>query len=92
MPHYAYVCNSCKHAFDVLQSMSAEPVKECPQCKGPVTRLISGGAGVMFKGSGFYDTDYKKKSGSASDKKSDPSCGCSGCHKQKSCPSSDTRS
>lgn len=58
MPTYEYECLKCKHRFDRFQSMSAEPVKICPECGGPVERLISGGAGVIFKGSGFHATDY----------------------------------
>jgi putative FmdB family regulatory protein len=58
MPTYEYECRECKHRFDRFQSMSAEPVKICPKCGGPVERLISGGAGIIFKGSGFHATDY----------------------------------
>ncbi len=61
MPTYEYRCNKCKHTFEEFQSMSADPVKRCPKCgKNSVQRLISAGAGVIFKGSGFYETDYKR--------------------------------
>ncbi len=63
MPTYEYKCLNCNHTFEVFQSMSAEPVKECPKCKGPVKRLIGSGLSPIFKGSGFYQTDYKNNSG-----------------------------
>ena len=61
MPTYDYQCKKCGHAFEVFQSMTEKPLKICPECKGPVKRLIGSGAGLIFKGSGFYITDYKKK-------------------------------
>lgn len=61
MPTYEYECLDCGHRFDVFQSMLEEPFKVCPVCRGKVKRLISSGAGLIFKGSGFYITDYKKK-------------------------------
>jgi putative FmdB family regulatory protein len=63
MPTYGYECKSCGHTFDVFQSMSDEAVKVCPECGREVRRLINGGTGIIFKGSGFYVTD-KGKSGS----------------------------
>lgn len=69
MPTYEYKCKQCGHKFEVFQSMNAEPIKVCPKCKGEVKRLIGAGAGPIFKGSGFYQTDYKNKpSGSVSKK------------------------
>ncbi len=62
MPTYEYVCKECGHHFDAFQSISAEPLKTCPECGGPIERKIFGGAGLIFKGSGFYETDYKKAS------------------------------
>ncbi|MDR1971110.1 MAG: zinc ribbon domain-containing protein [Treponema sp.] len=62
MPTYGYECKSCGHTFDVFQSMSDEPVKLCPQCGREVRRLINGGTGVIFKGSGFYVTDKSRSS------------------------------
>ncbi|MDR0389971.1 MAG: zinc ribbon domain-containing protein [Spirochaetaceae bacterium] len=59
MPTYGYECKSCGHTFDVFQSMSDEPLKICPQCGKELRRLINGGTGVIFKGSGFYVTDRK---------------------------------
>ena len=60
MPTYEYQCLKCKKKFDRLQSMSETPLKKCIFCKGKVERLISAGAGLIFKGTGFYQTDYKK--------------------------------
>ncbi|MBU2540945.1 MAG: zinc ribbon domain-containing protein [Candidatus Omnitrophica bacterium] len=63
MPTYEYRCKNCKHEFELFQAMSDAPVKKCPKCKKlSARRLISAGAGIIFKGSGFYATDYKKKS------------------------------
>jgi putative FmdB family regulatory protein len=63
MPTYEYRCNACGHKFEAFHAMSAEPVKVCPKCrKRKVERLISGGAGFIFKGSGFYITDYRSDS------------------------------
>ncbi|MBN2030227.1 zinc ribbon domain-containing protein [bacterium] len=60
MPTYEYECTSCGHHFTRSQKMTDKPVQVCPECSGQVRRLITGGAGVIFKGSGFYATDYKK--------------------------------
>ena len=62
MPTYEYQCDSCGHRFEQFQSMKAEPVKTCPKCQASVRRLISSGAGILFKGSGFYQTDYRSPS------------------------------
>ena len=60
MPTYEYECKSCGHSFEVFQAMSDEPLKTCVKCGKEVRRLIFGGAGVIFKGSGFYVTDKGK--------------------------------
>jgi len=61
MPTYDYVCAKCGHQFEAFQSMSDAPLTKCPKCKkGRVRRLIGSGAGLVFKGSGFYETDYKR--------------------------------
>lgn len=66
MPTYEYACPDCGHEFEAFHAMSAAPVKLCPKCgKKKVKRLISAGSGLIFKGSGFYLTDYARK-GSAS--------------------------
>jgi putative FmdB family regulatory protein len=59
MPTYEYKCNQCGYVFEKFQTMSSEPIKICPKCKGEVKRLIGPGAGPIFKGTGFYQTDYK---------------------------------
>ncbi|MCD6116733.1 zinc ribbon domain-containing protein [bacterium] len=61
MPTYEYECKKCGYRFTEFQLITAKPVAKCPKCGGPVKRLISGGSGIIFKGSGFYETDYKKK-------------------------------
>jgi len=71
MPTYEYECKSCSHHFEAFQAISEEPIKICPECGKDVRRLIFGGAGVIFKGSGFYVTDKNKSSTSRSDKKAD---------------------
>ena len=65
MPTYEYKCQECGHVFDAFQSMTDAPLTECVECGGSVKRLIGAGAGIIFKGSGFYCTDYKN-SGSTS--------------------------
>ena len=72
MPNYDYVCQSCNHEFEVFQQMTAAPLKKCPECGGPVKRKIGTGAGLIFKGSGFYITDYKKNKTSASPQSATP--------------------
>ena len=69
MPTYDYECEKCGKHFEKFQSMNDEPLKNCPECGGPLRRLIGMGAGIIFKGSGFYETDYKSVSPRA------PSCG-----------------
>ncbi len=60
MPTYEYQCQACQHEFEKFQPMSAAPIKKCPSCgKSKVRRLIGAGAGLIFKGSGFYITDYR---------------------------------
>lgn len=62
MPTYEYKCNKCGHEFEIFQSIKDSPLKKCPECgKNSLKKLISGGAGLIFKGSGFYLTDYKSK-------------------------------
>ncbi|MDF7826191.1 zinc ribbon domain-containing protein [Pontiellaceae bacterium B12227] len=70
MPTYDYKCKDCGHHFEAFHSMSADPLTDCPECEGQVERQIGMGAGVLFKGSGFYETDYRS-SGYKKDKASD---------------------
>ena len=63
MPTYEYRCDSCGHEFEQFQSISARPLKTCPECKRrTLRRLIGTGGGIIFKGSGFYQTDYRSES------------------------------
>jgi putative FmdB family regulatory protein len=62
MPTYDYKCSNCNHTFEYFQPMSSAPLTECPKCKGSLIRIIGTGSGPIFKGSGFYQTDYKGKS------------------------------
>jgi putative FmdB family regulatory protein len=63
MPTYEYVCPKCGHEFEQFQSMNDQPLKRCPKCKKlGLKRLIGRGGGIIFKGTGFYQTDYKKTS------------------------------
>ena len=62
MPTYDYQCRKCGHRFELFHSISDETPKKCPKCKGRARRVPSAGAGLLFKGSGFYITDYRSKS------------------------------
>ena len=76
MPTYDYQCAACGHRFEEFQSMSAKALRKCPACKkAKLERLIGAGAGVIFKGSGFYQTDYRPSSYSADAKKDESSTG-----------------
>lgn len=59
MPTYDYVCENCSYRFEEFQTISAAPLATCPRCSGKLKRLISGGNGLLFKGNGFYITDYR---------------------------------
>ena len=73
MPTYDYECDACGHRFELFQSIKAAPIRKCPDCgKLKVRRLIGIGAGVIFKGSGFYCTDYRDKAYQASADKDKP--------------------
>jgi putative FmdB family regulatory protein len=66
MPTYEYACSKCGHQFEQFQPMRDEPLKKCPKCnKLSLKRMVGGGAGLIFKGSGFYITDYKNKGSSS---------------------------
>ncbi len=79
MPTYSYRCTKCGHQFDAFHSMSAEPIRICPKenCSGAVEKLFGTGAGILFKGSGFYQTEYKTPPQSGTQ--------CSGCDKAGKC-------
>jgi putative FmdB family regulatory protein len=85
MPTYEYKCRACDHRFEAFQSITEEPVKVCPHCgKEEVERLISAGGGLIFKGSGFYITDYRSDSYKQGARKDRPSADTK--------PKSDTKS
>lgn len=70
MPTYDYKCDACEHEFEQFQSIKAEPMRKCPSCGKPkLRRLIGTGAGLLFKGKGFYITDYRSESYQSSAKK-----------------------
>ena len=80
MPTYFYECGKCGCQFEKFQKMTEDPLKSCPECKGKVKKLISTGSGVIFKGKGFYQTDYKprdkKDGGTPAPCKNAGSCPC----------------
>ena len=70
MPSYAYQCQECGHEFEKFQQITANSLRKCPNCKKfKLKRLIGTGSGVIFKGTGFYETDYKQKKGKKNDEK-----------------------
>jgi putative FmdB family regulatory protein len=81
MPTYEYECRSCGYIFEAFQKITDKPLSKCPKCDKEVKRLISAGAGIIFKGSGFYATDYRKKPVSQTPPNACPKIkeGCKGC-------------
>jgi len=77
MPTYEYQCKKCGYKFEEFQSMMDSPLKKCPECKGTVNRMIGMGAGIIFKGKGFYQTDYKSTGEASKDSEKSP-CGKNG--------------
>ena len=79
MPTYEYICKACTHEFEVFHSIKADPISICPKCKKKkLRRLIGAGGAIVFKGTGFYQTDYRSESykkGAAADASSKPSEG-----------------
>ena len=87
MPTYEYECKHCGYKFEVLQKITDKPLDNCPKCNNKVRRLIGSGSGIIFKGTGFYATDYHKKTPPKADNKQDKTCprikdGCQGCQPQ----------
>ena len=96
MPTYEYECQRCLHTFEQFQPITAQPLKNCPKCKGHLRRLIGGGGAIIFKGSGFYATDYRSeeykkraKEESGSDKKKTEAEKAAG--KEKATPESESK-
>jgi putative FmdB family regulatory protein len=74
MPTYEYECKACKHEFEIFQSMKDDALKKCPECgRNKLVRLIGTGAGIIFKGSGFYETDYRSSNYQSAAAKDKPS-------------------
>lgn len=73
MPTYDYKCEKCERTFEYFQSMSDDPLTVCQECDGSLKRLIGGGLGIIFKGSGFYVTDNKSKNSNSSSPKENKS-------------------
>jgi putative FmdB family regulatory protein len=97
MPTYEYECGACGHRLEKFQSMTDRPIRKCPSCgRQKLQRLIGSGAGIIFKGSGFYETDYKRSGAASSSSNSEGSSGssesgssaCEGCKQSESCKSS----
>lgn len=97
MPTYDYQCRKCDHAWEMFQSITAKPIRKCPECgKLSARRVIGPGAGVIFKGGGFYQTDYRsesyKKGAEAAKKASEPAAKSDSKVDSKSTATSDTKS
>jgi len=79
MPTYDYLCQNCQASFEMFQSITAKPLRKCPKCgKNTLKRLIGSGAGVIFKGSGFYQTDYRSESYKKAAQKENPASSTAG--------------
>ncbi|RKY31797.1 MAG: zinc ribbon domain-containing protein [Candidatus Omnitrophota bacterium] len=87
MPTYEYECTKCKHKFEAFQNITEKPLIRCPKCRHALRRLFGSGAGIIFKGIGFYATDYKKKPAIAKQEKEAcktcPEAGKVGCEAKK---------
>lgn len=81
MPTYEYECTHCGNNFEIFQKITDKPIQSCPKCKSKVKRLIGSGSGIIFKGSGFYATDYRKKPAFGPSANTCPKAkqGCDGC-------------
>ena len=90
MPTYEYECKSCGHGFEVFQAMSDAPLKDCPECGQEIRRLIFGGTGVIFKGSGFYVTDKSSSGRKEKAPSSAKSEACASCSESAKCESAST--
>ena len=73
MPTYEYQCKKCRRRHEAFQSITARPLTKCPHCRGRLVRLLGSGSGFLFKGSGFYITDYRSKKYHEAKKKDQPS-------------------
>jgi putative FmdB family regulatory protein len=90
MPTYEYECSKCKKTFEKFQSIKEEPIEKCIFCSGSVRRLIGTGGGFLFKGNGFYTTDYRSdsyKKSAQSETASSAASSCAECPQGGTCPS-----
>ena len=96
MPTYDYRCKSCEHEWELFQSIKADPIKKCPSCgKQKAERVIGAGAGIIFRGSGFYQTDYRSdsyKKAAEADKKAQDTSSSNGSSEKKSETKSEKKS
>jgi putative FmdB family regulatory protein len=84
MPNYDYECTHCGYSFELFQKITDKPLESCPKCSKKVKRLIGSGSGIIFKGPGFYATDYRGKRKTGTPKSTTNTCpaakkGCDGC-------------
>jgi len=79
MPTYEYECTQCAHKFEQSQGINDLPLQKCPKCGKKIKRLIGAGSGIIFKGSGFYATDYRKPSKTSKNTCPKAKKGCNGC-------------
>jgi putative FmdB family regulatory protein len=95
MPTYDYICDSCRHEFEAYESIKADPQTVCPECSATtLRRKIGGGAAILFKGSGFYQTDYRSESykkGAAADKPAEPKASDSKAAESKPAPKTEAK-
>lgn len=92
MPTYDYQCEACGHDFEKFQSITAKPVRACPKCgRRKVRRLIGTGGGVIFKGSGFHQTDYRSSSYREAAKNDKPPSPCDSCEAGDTCKKSEIK-
>ena len=93
MPTYDYECDACGHKFEMFQNISEDPKKKCPECKkSKLRRLFGTGAAIMFKGSGFYQTDYRSESYKQAAEKDNKASSESASESKSESKSSDTKS
>ena len=92
MPTYDYVCDDCGYNFEEFQSITANPLTQCPKCHGHVRRLIGAGNGFLFKGNGFYTTDYRSETYKKDKQKEEGSASKSGTTKSAAAPEKNFKS
>jgi len=92
MPTYDYVCDNCGYEFEAFQSITAKPIRKCTKCgKNKLKRLIGAGSGVIFKGSGFYETDYRSESYKKAEKSEKSAADKGDAKKKTTCENKDSK-